>query len=46
MKADSEQLVKLKDGNGAKQEKEKEWAPRQPTLFHLPSALPALCAKG
>lgn len=45
MKADSEQLVKLKDGNGAKQEKE-EWAPRQPTLFHLPSASPALCAKG
>lgn len=45
MKADSEQLVKLKDGNGAKQEKEKEWAARQPTLFHLSSASPALCAK-
>lgn len=44
MKADSEQLVKLKDGNGAKQEK--EWAARQPTLFHLSSASPALCAKG
>lgn len=50
MKADSEQLVRLKDENGAKQEKVLSWscptAPRQPTLLHLPSAPPALCAKG